>query len=342
MSILDLPTNKLELFKRLNEILRNASDQDVKAIKSALEFYAVKPIDQINKPIEPTTDEVKASECLDADYVEIQKANQANQTKQADDEQDERDEVPMYCDWCDVKVEIDEWYGEHLFYKLAEKYDLCKYCNTHVVNGDKCRSCREIFAKVPEKEVGVQSDEQAKGSSKQSKTTKAENKQNKLNECYYCGSLEEMPGDVCPNCSYLRSCDDDLGEKIDYEADNDTFHKQQAEAALAHERKEVEQVEPTKENKLTDHAQSLDQLIDEAFEIASCNIEKKIRQALVEQVNSNEGHPFRFTINFDKSWPIGVMQKIIARTFLTSKFHARVDCDGYENTKFTINITPSD
>lgn len=180
MSILDLPTNKLELIKRLNDILRNSSDEDVKAISGALDFYAVKPIGQINKP---ATDEVESSGCcafcdnderLDDDYEKIQKAAQDEDDDVQDDhakQQAEQDPIS--------KVEM-----------LGIKDS-------------------EPEATIPVTEMS--SPRQTEDVKQASATTEP----SKLSVCPDCGLVDSFPDKNCADCSYAR-----LDASLEHKHDN--------------------------------------------------------------------------------------------------------------------------
>lgn len=179
MSILDLPTNKLELIKRLNDILRNSSDEDVKAISGALDFYAVKPISDASKP---TTDEVKTSGCcafcdgderLDPDYDDFVKIRKA-----AQDEDDD--------------VQIDYAKDEETFQKQQAEQDPISKVEMLGIKDS------EPEATIPVTEMS--SPRQIEDVKQASATTEP----SKLSVCSDCGLVDSFPDKNCADCSCAR------------------------------------------------------------------------------------------------------------------------------------------
>lgn len=347
MSILDLPTNKLELIKRLNDILRNSSDEDVKAISGALDFYAVKPIANEAKT---TVDEVKhvehaktdkccafcdGDERLDPDYDDFVKIRKAAQ--------DEDDDVQI--DYAKDEETFQKQQAEAAAITQQNKAQWCQTCDSNFAKQDglceECYQADQADKQDPVGEVEMLGIEDSEPEAIISETNATDVKQTLF-------VLEPKPVEpakpvvsskisVCPDCGLVDSFPDKNFADGASELVKDMTSFLERKHNNCYEDESTKTAQPTESVMFVDCGQPLDKLIDVAFDYAKQNIQNKIRKALVEQVTAG-GHPRKIDITFDKQWDLGDMRNIVADVFQSSKYTVNVNCDGYKNTQFSISF----
>lgn len=358
MSIFNLPDNKLELIKRLNDILRDASDKDVEAIGGALEFYAVKPI---------------GDDRLGDDYVKIQKVGQNKQVEQDEDGQDEDEPANMestYCKWCDIKVEIDPYDFHHLFCKPRAKYHMCENCNEHVVlDGDKCKFCMKFLKEKLREEFGASDEDdedededdyeddedddededdedeetfqkQQAEQSKQSQQAElkatipvnemssskhsnvASPRQTKISVCSDCGLVGSFPDKNCADCACAQF-DSSLERK-------QTEPTKPAELQITTKSEIKQKEEPTI---LTDNGQSFNDLINQSLKASRAinHIENTVRLALVNAANDITKHPIFVKIQLDHAYTNEMISWVLENMFAPTDYsYIRLSVEGHQ------------